>query len=238
MSATKEIASISIVGFDARIPPSLAAAAIINDRVREGNLINPACPFVLSADRSVWPSIFEPEESAFASATIDTPSVKVPAANRFFAAFDLWDNAVQMGKAIQELPGASCGIALGLTVPNRYGGCLKMDSWFDAIYEGTGVTPNHPGSDWPILGFDVVNSGLMSALSGFGPLDDIEEVRKDLSSATNNYCLLSDQETSIAYCNTANSRYSADGPFFSMALFLLWDDSGDLSDERQVLKIP
>lgn len=219
-----------------RTAPSLATRLVVTDEVREKFLIRPDCPHVLSADRYVWPSIFVAEGNAPLLSAMAGKVVAVPTDNRFFGAFDLWDNAWRMGHAVKDLSYPACGVAFGLTNPSRYEVGFVGDTWFDAIHEGIGVSPSRPGADWPFLGFDVVNSGLTSALSGFGPLDDIESVRAELGVSTNRHCLLSDQGLSTRFCQTANRRYASDGPFFSMAIFLLWDHSGELSGDPQHLK--
>lgn len=236
MNDSHGIRSITLVGFDVRISPSLAGRLLQKNRQREKYLVAQNSTYVLSADRYVWPSVFFTEGGTPLLREMHGRSISVAPENAFFAAFDLWDNALEMAEAAKPLSDPTCGIAVGLTNASRYGTQFVGDSWFNAIHEGFGVSPGTVGSDWPCLGFDVVNSGLTSALSGFGPLDDLAVIQAELAGLVNSYGLLVDQSASIRFCQSANRRYSSDGPFFSLAIFLLWDDSGELSESRVRLK--
>lgn len=227
MNKVNSIDSISIIGFDVRISPIKI----------EKKIDSFDCLYPLSTDKNIWPSIFISENSSpTLLPEIEEYVVPVPICNTFFNAFDLWDSSVEMYQSIRDLTIPSCGIALGLTVPNRYNMEIKTDSWFDAIHEGTGISPTTPSEDWPFLGFDVVNSGLSSALSSFSPHSNVEIMQNLDSNSINQLCLLSDQGISTKLCHTANTLYQSDGPFFSIALFLLWDDTGKLSSNTHHLK--
>jgi len=222
--------SISVIGFDVRRSP-VATAPVLMDRARRsGGLLVPTCPLVLTADRSIWPSIFYLEGRYDAAAVQFPDDIVLPATagNRYFEAFDLWDNVYAMRSAYVQTATGDSGVAFGLLRPDDYGDTLIPDSWFEAIHEGTGVTPGVAGSDWPFLGFDVVNSGFMSAISGFGSLDDIDALRSRWRSYPNVFGLFERRDVALNYCKEANVRLKGDGPFFVLALFLLWDTTGEL----------
>jgi hypothetical protein len=163
----------------------------------------------------------------------NTVIVKQDVSTRYFAAFDLWDDLAAMHAAHRAPAGGDYGVAFALLKLDRYAKPPPVDSWFSAI-DAPGVNPAVPGSDWPFLGHDVVNSGFMSALAGFGPLPDIDQRRAQWASEINDLHLFFDRDAALDYCDDANRRFS-DGPFYVVALFLLWDGVGDVAPHTRSL---
>lgn len=238
MSNDRIITSNRLIGFDCRLPPSLAEKKTLSHDRREACLLKPEEEFVLTADRSIWCSCFQAEGGWNPCPEVGVEKIQVSETNQYFVAFDLWNDALAMRKAVEALKpiAPSCGIAFGLTIPEKYSQEFVSDSWFDAIFNCSGVVPANAGPDWPFLGFDVVNSGFTSALSGFGPLDDIDDMRAKYGPQLNRFSLFGDQSQSLEFCNIANQRYNTDDPFYSLAMYLLWDGSGEIKGDLPTLR--
>jgi hypothetical protein len=47
--------------------------------------------------------------------------------------------------------------------------------------------------------------------------------------------LFFDRAPALSYCADANGRFEGDGPFYVVALFLLWDGVGDVAPRTRSL---
>src|SRR5271166_1335644 len=176
--ASGDLNAFRLIGFDARRSCAQSRAALMPPERASGSLLRPNAAALCTADRSIWPSIFAIANETHTSPILwpDTVPVRREPSNRYFEAFDLWDNLAKMHAAHRAPPAGDYGIAFELLRLDRYPQPPPVDSWYSAI-DAPGVEPFTAGSDWPFLGHDVVNSGFMSAILGFGPLSDIEERR-------------------------------------------------------------
>jgi hypothetical protein len=231
-----ELDAYRMIGFDARRSCRESRATLVPPERAAGGLLRPDAAALCSADRSIWPSVFVSAEAARRSPPLWPDAVVVEAgpSSRYFAAFDLWDDLAAMhGKHRPPLTG-DYGVAFALLKLDRYPAPPQADSWYAAI-DAPGVQPSAPGSDWPFLGHDVVNSGFQSALAGYGPLPEIDELRAGWASEVNDLHLFFDRAPALSYCADANVRFEGDGPFYVVALFLLWDGVGDVARRTRSL---
>lgn len=221
---------LRVVGFDVRRSVRAAAAMLMPEERRTGSLLDPDCACVVSADRSIWPSLFDLQNGSppWPAAFPDLVPVDVGPETGYFEAFELWPDLAAMRAAHTPSPQGDYGIALALLLREHYQGAFQGESWFEAIVS-PGARPDTPASDWPFLGFDIVNSGLQSAVSGFGPLDAIGELRAAWAGDMNECHLFHALPRALDFCQEANERLASDGPFFVVALFLLWDSLGELA---------
>lgn len=234
--ASQPLTPLRVIGFDVRRAGPSVAELLMPEERRTSALIAPDCPQVLSADRSIWPSLFHLEsgEAPWPVSFPDLVPVGIGPETAYFAAFELWPDLRSMRAAYRPSPEGDCGIALALLLPEHYGGQFRDDPWFRAA-TSPGAAPATPATDWPFVGFDVVNSGLQSALSGFGPLEDMGEVRARWGGDMNAFHLFEDLPRTLDFCAEANDRLAADGPFFVAALFLFWDTSGEIASQTRSL---
>jgi hypothetical protein len=225
-----ELNAYRMIGFDARRSCNELREVLVPPERAAGGLLRPDAALLCSADRSIWPSIFASADSARRSLPIwpDTVIVEDGATSRYFAAFYLWDNLAGMHSKHRVPLAGDYGVAFALLKLDHYPYPPRADSWYAAI-DAPGVEPAAPGSDWPFLGYDVVNSGFQSAMAGFGPRPDIADLRAGWASEVNDLHLFFDRAPALSYCAEANSRYASDGPFYLVALFLLWDGVGDVA---------
>ncbi|MCW8936096.1 MAG: hypothetical protein OQK98_15390 [Gammaproteobacteria bacterium] len=221
--------SVSFIGFDVRRSPKPIESIVMPPERRLASLLQPNCPTVLSADRSIWPSVFYNQESYqyVENKFTDDIIISETLSDDYFQAFDLWEELSAMLQAYKESSTGDCGVAFGLVKPNYYANELISDDWFDAIYSESGVVPPKTAIDWPLLGFDVVNSGFQSAISGF-VLKDKNALEKKWAKNMNDYCLFNSRDQALLFNEHANVDYKADGPFYTLAIFLLWDTNGEL----------
>lgn len=224
------LSPLRVIGFDVRRSIRSAAAMLMPEERRAGSLLEPGCAHVVSADRSIWPSLFHLQDGSapWPAAFPDLVPVKAGPETRYFEAFELWPDLAAMRAAHTPSPQGDYGVALALLLPEYYQGSFKGDTWFEAIIT-PGATPDTPASDWPFLGFDVVNSGLQSAVSGFGPLEGIGALRAAWAGEMNECHLFHALPRALDFCEDANERLASDGPFFVIALFLFWDSPGELA---------
>jgi len=231
-----DLGAFRLIGFDARRSCAQSRAALMPPERAAGSLLRPDAAALCSADRSIWPSVFAMANARREPALsfVDQTVLPHQASTRYFAAFDLWDDLAAMHAAHRPPADGDYGVAFALLRLDRYAQAPAEDSWFTAI-DAPGVVPATARPDWPFLGHDVVNSGFMSALAGFGPLPDIDARRARWGPEVNALQLLFDREAALAYCSEANRRFS-DGPFYVVALFLLWDSVGDVAPHARSLQ--
>jgi len=197
--------SVSFIGFDVRRSPGSVASVFMPARRRSACLLRPQCSVVLSADRSIWPSVFfNHNEYAYVENKFSDDIVLTDEkSDEYFQAFNLWDKPEAMLERYKASVSGDCGVAFALLNPDLYAGDFDDDSWFEAIYSDAGVLPSKAGMNWGFMGFDVVNSGFQSAISGF-ILNDKNVVQKKLASNLNDYCLFKSRQDVLPFNKYAN----------------------------------
>lgn len=228
---------LRLIGFDVRRSPGSVADLLMPAERRAASLLQPDGPEVLSADRSIWPSLFCTKDAgtAWPASLPDVVTVEDGPGADYFEAFDLWPDLASMRSAYRPSPQGDCGIAVALLLPEHYGRQIAGDAWFEAVI-APGATPDTPASDWPFLGFDVVNSGLQSALAGFGPCDVAGELRAAWTGVPNRFHLFDRLPDALEFCSSISGPLAEDGPFFVAALFLFWDTLGEIAPHASSLQ--
>jgi len=221
--------SISFIGFDIRRSPKSIESAFMPPERRSECLLLPECSNVISADRSIWPSVFYNQneyqyvENKFADDIIISEKIS----DDYFQSFNLWEDLNDMLLAYKESLTGDCGVVFGLVKPDYYENDFVSDSWFDAIYSDKGVVAQKTAVDWSLLGFDVVNSGFQSAISGF-IIKDKDALKSKWADSINEHCLFNSRNQALLYNKYFNLDNLVDGPFYTLAIFLLWDTTGEL----------
>jgi len=235
-SMPRQINSLQLIGFDARHSCALSRNAMMPPDRAQASLIRPELSRICTADRSVWPSVFAGPLDKYPYPVLPA-SIPPPVGNGYFDAFDMWGDLASMYASHQDATIPDYGIAIALLARSEYPWAAQFDDWFEAI-DAPGVKPSKPGEDWPFLGFDIANSGLQSALTGFVLDQSLGCWRQRWTPEINDLHLLSNLPAATAFCRNANRELS-DGPFYVMGLFLIWDGVGDIArSARSALRAP
>lgn len=179
-----------VYGFDGRVRLDGSAPDWPPER-RAAYLLRPEIKRPVSVDRAVWP----PVEPAL------TPSG---------AAADYWSNLTDLRAACRTaglVPDACSIVALS---------ALASDVDLSRVLELLSP-PLEPRSHWHSLGYDVADSGLLSALSnaGFVPgIDDITTLRMRWAPLLNDHGLFSAARDADAFRAFSDLRVSEHAPFF------------------------
>ena len=90
------------------------------------------------------------------------------------------------------------------------------------------ILPALISPDWSLLGYDIVSSYFISALAGYDHSDSKIEFVKEMRQRINSLGLIS-KELSVGDIADTVKRVDQEineDPFFAVAVFLLWDNSG------------
>jgi len=118
-------------------------------------------------------------------------------------------------------------------------------AWIDLTEQGIQLPPGedleilttrsiHPDSlseDWPLVGYDIVCAYFISALAGYDHSVSSPEFIESVRPYINPFGLISAEATPMdlaALVRAADNEIKED-PFFVIALFLLWDNSGRIA---------
>jgi hypothetical protein len=214
--------TIKLIGYDVRRSPVSLAPFRWDPPTREQFLLRPEVKCPLSVDKSVWPSrFFTPGAVLDFGDEIRPDPVR---GNPYFVAFDLWNELDEMLAAYVPGMPDDCGIALGLLVPEDEAGIRReeRDPWWSLATQ-IPTRPSDVGANWASLGFDVANSGFLSALSNCGsPEKELAQLRARWATHINDKGLFLSASEAEAFCIDANVRVAPDGPFHVFEVFLLW----------------
>lgn len=202
-----------VLGFDAREPPRRLAGSWPLER-REGYLYRMDVESPLSADSTVWPSVFErmPERRPVWTGRIQ----------------GLWEDLSQLREATRGIE--DCWLAAFAV---DLASCSERAERELAAYL-SGVTPEgRPGpfpepheiasphaldSGWEPLGCDVSDFFGMSGLSNTG-FPDMDALRPQWGPRLNRHHLFDDPRDARAFQTLADERVSEHSPFFVMGLW-------------------
>jgi hypothetical protein len=202
-----------LLGFDARemlpAPQSWAAER------RTVYLLRPEVRKPLSADSGVWLSLYADDSS-------DLGRPRMPALLRpqwTGPNAGLWDD---LGRLEQNLATTHVAIPYwlvavtwfadpaSLSEPRNYGPYLEP------------MTPRVRSPDWPLLGFDVCDAGLLSGLMNCGYGDDARPaLTVEWGPWLNEHHLFKDAESALAFRLMANHRVREHAPFFVYGLWFI-----------------
>lgn len=193
---------------------------------REQYLLRPECPYPLSVDGTVWPSRFRIKAAEDVAPLLSPGDIELEpsSGNQNFQLFDLWDDLDEMTSEYTPAEDGGSGIAVGLLEEGKYPHDYVPveDGWWRAIH-GSQINPETPRPAWGVLGYDVANSGFLSALFSFARApDEREQMRKVWAKHINGSGLFDAVEDAVRFCDDANARLRDDGPFYVFKLFLIW----------------
>lgn len=83
--------------------------------------------------------------------------------------------------------------------------------------------PQHPDADWQLLGFDVVDSGLISGLCNLGMSghEDVSGLRARWARRLNQYGLFGAKEDARQFCTVADAWARSHAPFWVASMWSL-----------------
>jgi len=195
-----------VAGYDTR---DLSASASIWTEARRNTYLyrlDVAQPF--SADSTVWPSIFAPG---------------MPETNARFGYQDSWAKLDTLRAATRQYF-QSHGLAPAHTIAitlllGEYSQHDRAD-WRGIIPP---ATPDTRSESWPVLGFDVCDAWLLSALMNYGfntGQDDVSLLRQTWAPRLNRVHLFHDLQDAIAFKQLSDRRLNKDHtPCY---VFALW----------------
>lgn len=192
-----------ILGYDVRIAPAQTGALWPQSR-RDGYLYRADVQTVLSVDTMVWPAL--PDECG----------CRLP--STVFSVSDLWPRLPLLRTAVE------CAVA---APPHQI---------ISVSLVAEGSPEHHPALDYldgtveldkralaaPLLGFDVADTWLLSALTNCGFLpgyDDIDRLREHWAPHLNDNHLFTDLDAAIAFREMSDQRLAGDhAPTFVYAI--------------------
>jgi hypothetical protein len=186
----------SILGYDAR-ESWMSFATTWSEQRKKGFLYRLDLVKPLSVDVNVWPSIFDSEKVA-------TPDR--------FGFQTTWNNFSGLSQALTRacqknpLKGFRVvAITLLLGIANR------DDSvpWEERVPP---VEPAARGDDWALLGYDVADQWMLSALMncGFLPGEDVDRLRREWGPLLNQFHLFTDVASALAFKQMSDKRLAND----------------------------
>jgi hypothetical protein len=190
---------------------------------RDIYLLRPEIECPLSIDRTVWPSRFRSSQREVLQFGDDI-HLDPATANSYFVAFRLWNDLAEMIAEYRPGKDNDCGVAVSLVLPESYAdpSTVATDEWWNAAVS-IPTHPSSPDANWLLLGYDIANSGFMSAVSNCGLTEDEREpMRAMWGRYLNDVGLFAEFSSADAFCRDANVRISDDGPFYVFELFLIW----------------
>jgi hypothetical protein len=208
LTAFNEPIQERIIGYDAR--EYWLTLAAWNEKRKEGFLYRMDVLKVLSIDTRVWPTIFESENQ--------------PEPPDRFGILTSWANLSEVRAAVTETfrqkpMKAWRMIAITLLLDSH--GEDKVP-WSKQIPP---ASPDRCGDDWTLLGYDVGDQWMLSALSncGFRPvLDDVVKLRAKWGPRLNQFHLFENLEDAILFARFSDERLRGDhAPCFVYGLWIV-----------------
>jgi hypothetical protein len=207
--------SEALLGFDAREMFASSSSAWDEAR-RQKYILREDVRKPLSVDVAVWPSLFgeglpDSERKRLEIDSLRLPEWKGPNDN-------LWNDLQRMRSSLGRLA----------SEPHW----LVAVSWIslDGFSEASGnvgpyreeMTPDRPGADWTLLGFDVADAGFTSGLlnCGYDP-KELPALRATWASSLNEHHLFTEAEKALAFKEFTDKRVVEHAPFFVFAISVI-----------------
>lgn len=225
---TKALAAMKeyLLGFDAR-EMWLDTGTLWDEDRRNGYLLRQDVAKPLSTDTIVWPSVFDDgqglgldpvDREKLGFTGLDSPETEV-------IANGLWGNLNRLRVHVDrqvELKSKSFWI-VGISVIERDDTPYPQQM----LPSMQVVNPPHRHRGWKILGYDVSDAYMLSALTNCGYSDDDERKTReaDYTGRLNQYHLFENATDAASYVPIANSTVIEHAPFFVYGLWLI--DSHD-----------
>jgi hypothetical protein len=201
-----------LLGFDAR--EMLATAGAWPQERREKYLLRPEASRPLSADPTVWLSLFEDGASVPRDGL---PNLALPGWTGPNGG--LWDDLAHLEANLASVQ---------IQIPYW----LVAVTWLadDASHRerrgrgpsGEPMTPKERSPDWTFLGFDVGDAGMLSGLMNCGSdADERPALIEEWGLRLNEHHLLTDAQSAFEFRGLANRRVVEHAPFFVYGLWVI-----------------
>lgn len=201
-----------LIGFDARetfISPSVTW----NDARRQTYLLARDARKPYSVDVLVWPSVFgdgvvDEVESETMSRLVSTNAFRGPNS-------PLWEDLTVLRAALATVSrGEYALVAVSELVPDRVSTTTRATSGLEPSKNPIEVDPS-----WPLLGYDIADRGLLSALMncGYSPTEWSRLARR-WASRLNDHHLFHDYRDAEQFCAESTKRVPEHAPFFTFEL--------------------
>jgi hypothetical protein len=201
-----------LLGFDVRLSSEEYLSAHWNEESRLLYLLRPAVEWPLSVDTVVLPSVFFPK--------VYGTEVMIPV-DPETETYGYWLNLQAMRVAFSKgWKRSTRGIFIGIHLVAAEG--LTSDQFGSRVLEAHPAPQECPkGSD--LLGYDVADSGLTSALCSCGYITREEKNRwqAEWEQHLNGFGLLKTQDLALEFRETSDRRVPEHAPFYVFGLWKL-----------------
>jgi hypothetical protein len=217
-----------LIGFDIRFLTADFLRARWSAAIRERFLLTTSADPPLSVDRTAWPSRFRLELAGPRPGTSGRGDIAVALSGEpcFDPGTELWVDFDEM-LSYRRPARRSHDYGISVAVTFRDHAELTESEWWPGI-DSAGVTPAEPAREWGVLGFDVADGSLTSALFNFEvEAAEREALRANWAHRLNPYGLFGTSEDSFAFRDFCNTRFPSHQPFYVYKLLLVW---GNLED--------
>jgi hypothetical protein len=213
-----------MVGYDVRWFPPGFLTSRWDAALRMKYLLRPGIVRPFSVGKTVWPSRFQVGEGERDVFSGYPENIRLdPDENTHFYLFGLWDSYGEMLANYKPASEPAYVLGAGLLRKEQYpaDAGFKTDEWWRAIH-GSPIDPPEPKGEWNLLGYDVANSGLTSAMTNFSlPEAELALLREKWAGGINDHGLFSAADEAVRFCLDANVRLADEGPFYVWELFLI-----------------
>jgi hypothetical protein len=223
-----------LFGFDVRTPGVIAggaehfgpAAAPFRPR-------GPDAGPLLTFDKYVSPSVFIHVDRIAASGLAGQGAIIVPkGANAWFDLFFLWDDVMEMVAHYTRTESAGDAAFAYAWVNLSEHGVLAPDDETFEVLTSRATRPPQPAQDWVLLGYDFASPYFISALTGYDHRSSSPSFVQSMLPLINRLGIVSPaaDDPTLAWALTATQQEINEDPFFAIAIYALWDQSGRIAE--------
>ena len=221
-----------LLGFDILAVPEVATWDMRDATQLDLFLLRPEIKSPISVDRLICPSIFQPEVqrsermelvltrfSGSLEANRTTIHRPIEWPDSELNILGLWTNKSQMLQWLKQRPDVRKLVRVPIGIRVFLDGTTISDPFWQTISDG-GTDAAEPAQGWTSLGYDVADSGQISALSDCGyQEDEMKRARASWGSDVNEWGLLSSFQSAVALKDFSNSRVPEHAPFYVYEIF-------------------
>jgi hypothetical protein len=208
--------TILTLGFDVLVASDIASQRYEHAKpTRERFFLRPEIQWPVSVDRVTCPSIFQPTNKNFPRTITglvpDWPKDELNI-------LGLWINLHHMLNWLKTT--ASLNELIRFPVAFRI--AFEHSANTDPLWQVIGQTerPQETVNDWIHLGYDIADRDQTSALSGFEYThDEMARARSRWGSTLNDWGLLADKESAMAFRDFSDERLPGQAPFYVYEIF-------------------
>jgi len=217
-----------LIGFDIRTPGIVSGGAQHYDT--KAAPFKPKSKPWVTFDKYVNPSVFMhiDQLNSTKSTSKKKRALISQGANQGFDLFMLWDDIMDMMvNYTRDESAIDAAFAYAWVDLSKYGISAPADETFEVLINRQ-INPSSAPEESILIGYDIVSPYFISALSGYDHTQSrsgfIEIIRRNINSVG----LISSTTTIVDLVNIirAVQEEIVEDPFFIIAIFLLWDNSG------------